>query len=115
MKRAVKILPFPDIQNAYLAISFGKTVESHPHTKTCVSFIYDGGNGVAVEWEPEHGPIVVMYKCEKDHPEAKPYWFWEYCTGFGHWSQLAVEERGLPEALYSGDYQYIFNVLKEWC
>lgn len=115
MKENIKILPFPNIENAYLVISFSKIKEPHPHTETCISFLYDNSNGVAAEWEPKYGPITVMYKCEKEHPDATPYWFWDYCTGFGNWSQLAVEEKGLPEALYSGDYEYIFNVLKEWC
>ena len=114
----VAILPFPEIENAYVIISATqKDPEKHYgeyFVNPIMTFFYDAGN-VGIEWEPEHGAIQVWNKCEKDDVGAKEHWFFDYQNSpGGSWSQLAVSERELPQAFVNGDYKYIFNVLKEW-
>lgn len=79
-----------------------------------VSFLYDAGK-IAVEWEPEHGPIRRWYKCDKVGEKAKEHFYYDFVHDRPlAWSQLAVEREELPEAAVAGDYDYIFEVLKEW-
>jgi hypothetical protein len=78
------------------------------------SFCFINGD-YAAEWEPEYGPIQVWHRCGKDDAEAKPHYIFDFeNSGWGNWSQLAVDENELPSAANSGDWQYIFNVLKNW-
>ena len=113
MNKNVKCIPFPGIENAYVVISGHKSEKSGNGVSGCMSFFYDNGK-IGAEWEPDNGPIRVLYSCDKDHEEAMEHWFYDYCTGYGNWSQLAVEEEGLPKAFLSGDYEHIFNVLRSW-
>ena len=108
----IKCVPFPGIENAYVVIS-GYKSDAGNGVKKCMSFFYNNGN-VGAEWEPDYGPITIIYKCEKDNGDAQKHWFYDYYTGNGNWSQLAVEGEGLPSAFLDGDYKYIFEVLKEW-
>lgn len=112
MNSNIKCIPFVEIENAYVVIS-GCKADNGNGVKKCMSFFYDNGD-VGVEWEPDNGPITVIYKCEKDHENAKEHWFYDYCTGYGNWAQLAVKEEGLPESFILGDYKHIFSVLKNW-
>jgi len=112
MNKGIKCIPFPDIENAYVIISAYKT-DGGNGVKKCMTFFYDSGR-VGVEWEPDHGPITTIYKCTKEHKDARPHYFYDFCTGNGNWSQLGVEEGGLPEAFLNGDYVKIFAVLKRW-
>ena len=121
-----KVIKFkhPTIENAYLFIS-GRATTDPMHgngVTSTISFFYANGD-VGAEWEPEYGPITVIHKCEKDHfkdesedsyQEVKEHWYYEYCTGFGDWSQLAVREQGLHTALISGDDKAIFAILKRY-
>lgn len=109
----IKIIPFPDIDNAFVVISF-RNREHGNKVKTCLSFLYDGKHGRAVEWEPEYGPITVLEQCKENHPDAVEHWFFPYYTGQANWSQIAVEREGLPELLKNGDYKGMFEVLKNW-
>ena len=109
----VKCIPFPGIENAYVVISARKAERTGNKIAKCMSFFYANGN-VGAEWEPDHGPITVIYRCEKENEEAKPHWFYPYYTGLANWSQLAVEEEELPEAFLTGDYDHIFWVLEKW-
>ena len=112
MNSRVKVIPFPGIENAYVVISGNKTDTANKVRKNMSFFYLDGDIGV--EWEPEYGPITIIYSCDKDHPEAQEHWHFDYCTGYGDWSQLAVNENRLGERFYTGDYKGIFNVLKQW-
>ena len=112
MNKNVKCLPFPGIENAYVVIS-GYKANTGNGVKKCMSFFFDNGV-VGAEWEPDNGPITIIYKCPEENENAQKHWFYDYCTGYGHWSQCAVDEEGLPEAFLSGDYKHLFAVLEEW-
>lgn len=111
IRKSTKIIPWPMINGAYLVLSFMPEDCGNKNSHT-ISFLYDGGNGIAAEWEPTYGPITTIYKCEGKDPDAIPHWFFDYCTGYGNWSQCAVEDEGLPQAVINGDYEHVFSVLK---
>lgn len=81
--------------------------------KTNFSFLWDAGE-YAAEWEPEYGPIQIWHKCNANDIDAREHYFYEYQNNIGAWSQLAVSNLELPQAANAGDWQYIFNVLKDW-
>ena len=112
MNKGIKCIPFPDIENAYIIISARESDKGNKVRK-CMTFFYDSGS-VGAEWEPNFGPITTLYKCPKEHKDARPHYFYDFCTGYGNRSQLAVEMEGLPEAFLNGDYVKIFAVLKRW-
>ena len=112
MKNNIKVIPFPDIDNAYIVISGCKS-ENGNGCKKRMSFFY-GTKESGCEWEPEYGPITRIIPCEKDHEKAQKHWFYDYCSGYGNWSQLAVEREMLVEHFLNGDYKMIFSILKEW-
>ena len=111
-RKNVKCIPFPEIDNAYVVISAFKSKNGNGLTK-CMSFFFDHGD-IGAEWEPDNGPITVIYKCAEDNKDAQEHWFYDYCTGYGNWSQLAVQDEGLHTAFLSGDYVYLFAVLQSW-
>jgi len=113
MNPSVKCIPFPDIDNAYVVISGHKSEHTGNGVQKCMTFFY-GGDKIGAEWEPDNGPITVIYSCDKDTDGAQPHWFYDYCTGYGNWSQLAVDREHLPDAFLAGSYDYIFGVLKAW-
>jgi len=113
MNKNVKCIPFPNIENAYIVISGHKNKNTGNGVRKCMSFFYDSGM-VGAEWEPENGPITVIYSCCKEHEESQPHWFYDYCTGYGNWSQLAVNNEMLPDAFLDGNYSFIFSVLAKW-
>lgn len=83
--------------------------------KNNFSFAYIDGD-YAAEWEPEHGPIQIWHKCEKDAENAKEHYIFDYHDSHcGNWSQLAVDRHELPAAANAGNWQYVFSVLKDWC
>jgi len=106
-------VPFKDIKNAYVIISACKSDRNGNGIEKRMSFFFDNGE-VGAEWEPDHGPITVLYKCDKDHEAATPHWFYEFTTGQGHWSQLAVDEESLSQHFLEGNYDRIFQVLNDW-
>jgi len=110
---SIKIIPFPEIENAYIVIS-AKISDKPNGVEKNMSFFIDCGNGKAVEWEPNYGPITVLHKCDKNDPQAQPHWYFDYCTGYRNWSQLAVKEERLPEDFLYGDYKCLFNKLFQW-
>jgi hypothetical protein len=113
MKKRIKCIPFPGITNAYIVISGSHKKDSCNEVSSNMSFLYHNDK-IAVEWEPNYGPITVLYECDKDHEEAQKHFFFDYCTGYGHWSQLAVQEERLGEKFYTGNYEGLFEVLKRW-
>ena len=113
MKESMKVIPFPKIENAYIVISGWKNNKLNK-VKSEMSFLY-ADKTIGVEWEPNYGPITVLYQCGEKHPEAEEHWFFGYITGQQHWSQLAVNENNLGELFYTGQYEKLFNILKEWC
>ncbi len=83
--------------------------------KNHFSFAYINGN-IAAEWEPENGPIQIWDKCDKDAEGAKEHYIFEYTNSGGwNWSQMAVDTADMPRMVNGGHWQYIFNVLKDWC
>lgn len=112
MIKSVKCIPYPGIENAYIVISARKSDTGNGCQKN-MSFFW-ASKDIGIEWEPDYGPITIIYKCDKDHKDAEPHWFYDYYTGQGNWSQLAVKREYLPKAFISGDYEHIFRVLKEW-
>lgn len=69
----------------------------------------------AAEWEPQHGPIQVWHRCEKDDENSRPHYIFDFTdSGALNWSQMAVDENELPRSANQGDWQYIFNVLADW-
>lgn len=78
------------------------------------SFLYDAGD-IAVEWEPKYGPIQIWHRCEKDAEGAQEHYFFDYQNSrSGSWSQIAVESHNLHHHFFAGDFDYIFNILKDW-
>lgn len=114
MNESIKIIPFPGIQGANIVISFHRNEDNGNKIESIISFFLAGENGTSVEWEPKHGPITRITECNADHDDARPHWFYKFHTGYGNWTQCAVNERGLPNAALYGDYEYIFNVLKDY-
>ena len=112
MRPSVKVIPFPEIENAYIVIS-GRESDTPNGVNKNMTFFYHNEN-VSVEWEPKNGPITTIYACSKHHPDAEEHWFYPYCTGYGNWSQLAVLTEGLPEAFITGNYKQLFEILKNW-
>lgn len=77
-----------------------------------VSFFYDAGEWAA-EWEPRYGPIQLHHRVTEG---GSPHYFYDrHDSDPLGWSQMAVENYGLPEMFCAGDYQGIFNVLREFC
>jgi hypothetical protein len=112
--KSLKIIPFPGIEGGYYIISF-RELDKANYIEANQSFLYVSEIGdKAVEWEPEYGPITKLDRCDKNHPDAVEHYFFPYCTGFGNWSQLGVENSHLPELLLEGDYKGLFEVLKSW-
>jgi hypothetical protein len=110
---SIKIIPFPDVENAFIVISAGKTNDDHFKVRKNISLVYATEKGGA-EWEPDFGPITILTPCDKNHESAKSHWLYPFFTGNGNWSQCAVERERLPSAFLEGDYNYIFSVLKRW-
>jgi hypothetical protein len=113
MKKSIKIIPFPDIENAFIVISGHKDVKTVNGVRFCMSFVYGTDKGGA-EWEPEFGPITKLIPCDEKDEEAQPHWFYPFYKGQGHWSQLKVDDEMLVDYFDRGDYKSIFNVLKKW-
>ncbi len=112
MNKKIKCIPIPNIKNAYIVISAHKT-NSCNGVKKCMSFFY-GGKDIGAEWEPDYGPITVIYNCSKDNKQAQEHFFYDYCDGYGAWSQCAVRDEHLDRMFIEGDYDGIFRVLKQW-
>lgn len=112
MNKNIKCIPFPGIENAYVVIS-GHEVDSCNGVKKCMSFFY-GGENTGAEWEPDYGPITVIHSCAKNHEQAQEHFFYDYCAGYGAWSQCSVQDEHLDKMFLSGDYVGMFSVLKRW-
>ena len=110
---------FPDVEGAYLLVSGSIKNEeleiSQLNTRAMVSFLLVEGD-IAIEWEPNYGPIQIFYRAGLNDPDRIPHYVFPFVKkpGFGEWSQLAVEQEGLPQAFIAGNYKYIFDVLAEW-
>ena len=113
MNPRVKVIPFPEIENAYIVISGNKSEEACNKVRSNISFFYVHDN-IGVEWEPNYGPITVLYGCKETDKDAQKHWYFDYFTGQCHWSQLAVNRERLGEKFYLGNYEGIFNVLRQW-
>jgi hypothetical protein len=113
MNKSIKIIPFPEIENAYIVISAIKA-ENGNNVRHAMTFLYDGKNGQAIEWEPDYGPITRLTQCKESDEDAEPHWFFPFYTGHGNWSQLGVEKSGLPYFFLKGDYKALFSAMKEW-
>ena len=105
-------------ENCYILVSFSqrdmKETFGEFKVKSHISFLYNN-NGIAAEWEPEHGPIQIWKECDRDAENSKKHYFYDYVHDIPlNWSQLAPELYKLPQAANSGNFAYIFSVLKEW-
>lgn len=112
--KSLVILPFTGIDNAYVIISAFNQSENANGVYQNLSYLYDCGNGVAVEWEPESGPLTVLYECTKNNSKAKEHFFFEYCTGYGDWSQRAVDSTRIAKYLADGNYEMVFDILRKF-
>jgi hypothetical protein len=104
--------------NCYVLVSAHKAKEQHfpddVNIEYVVSFLYDAGN-VACEWEPKYGPLQIWMKCSAEDDGAKEHYFYDYENAPNmSWSQLAVNNNGMKEAFLAGNYEHIFEVLKDW-
>lgn len=120
LPKSIKVIPFPNIPDAYIVISGHLSPDkgSKPNgIDAKMSFFYGTETGGA-EWEPNYGPITKIIPCESsyesDYEEAQKHWFYPYITGYGNWSQLAVDKENLANYFAEGNYSAIFNVLKEY-
>ena len=132
----VLVLPVPDKPGCYVCISGGLherhargerwyagheenrwQFDHRPHTEVRLSFTYVE-DGIAAEWDGEHGPIQLWFKSHEGFKdgfdEARPHWLWPFAFGAGHWSQQAVERADLTGAFNRGDYDRIFGELRAW-
>lgn len=115
MKRS-RILKVEYKPNCWIILSFPrrKTIPGAFYVETIMSFLYDNGE-YAAEWEPQHGPIQVWHKCDKDSPGAREHYYYDFTDSKpGNSSQLAVERYCLPEEANAGNFDYIFGVLADW-
>lgn len=87
-----------------------------------VSFLYDNGEGIAVEWET-YGPIQTFTKCEENYKEetkygnivvSRPHWHFSFVKDDQIWSSGAVDDELLVKFLMGGNIEYIFRVLERW-
>lgn len=58
MNPKVKVIPFPEIKNAYIVIS-GNQADTCNKVRSNISFFYLDGD-IGVEWEPNNGPITII-------------------------------------------------------
>lgn len=96
----------------FIYISYGhrKTDFDDKLVKGTLTFLSDGGNGKAAEWEPEYGPIHIW-----EEGEGRPHWHFESVLDKPlNWSQLAVDREGLKDLLIEGNIDGVFAVLKRW-
>lgn len=112
--------------NCFIYQSFGyKTTDFgdrliRPH----VSFLADGGEGVAAEWEPQYGPIQKWNECTRDwvgenssghEIKSRKHWHYDFVQDNNMmWSQLAVDEEDLKGKLTRGYLDSVFDVLLRW-
>ena len=100
-------------ENCYIISSFPIRKDDEEFmVESFVSFLYDKGN-IAVEWEPQYGPVQVWIKGSKE--TGKEHYFYDYVedTPF-NWSQMAVDSNRLKQAAYYGNFDHIFEVLKRF-
>lgn len=152
----IAVLPWPQRPGCYIVLSGKKAREwregpnwhnaktrdertlfsAYEYRSTpCITFTYQQ-DGVAAEWDGDHGPIQLWFRYDGDPTEnsdARQYdgkwhidqdggrteivfrhWLWPFATGLGHWSQMAVEREGLPQAFVAGSYDEIFSTLQQW-
>ena len=106
-----KVIPFPGIENAYIIISARMHATEPGWCVAVMSFVYIKGD-IAVEWEPNYGPIQCFTKATAE--EGRRHYIFDYVTEGADWSQIAVYSNKLPQAFVEGDYNYIFAVLARW-
>ena len=135
----VKVLPWPGIERAYLCLSgkrrrkqrvgdywYGddkhtehreKYGDLDTRTEPVITFLYDAGD-VCAEWDGSYGPIKLWFRQKpeysSEYDKGRAHWFYDFAYGDGCWSQMAVDEAGLPEAFARGDFESIFRELKSW-
>jgi hypothetical protein len=112
LRKSVKVIPFPGITDAYVVISGGSS-KGPNGCETIMSFFWGDREG-GCEWEPQFGPFTKITPCDSQHPDALPHWFYEFCTGYGNWTQLAVEDTHIVEYFLNGDYLGVFKILQEY-
>lgn len=134
--KRVAVLPWPEMPGCYLVLSGAMNkrqlhgekwyaghvenkiqYEDEPRCNATITFTYVA-NGIAAEWDGEHGPIQLWYKSTEGHKEgydeARAHWLWPWAFGAGHWSQMAVKDADLTNSFNKGDWSLIFSELKSW-
>ena len=113
-------------ERCFIYQSFGaiKNTLGESQIKPHVTFLADSGDGFAAEWEPQYGPIQIWTKCAEDWSgesplgskiESRAHWHFPFVQdGTFDYSQMAVEEEGLPGMLSGGDLDGVFDVLQRW-
>ena len=101
--------PWPGIAGCFLLLSCHKTDKNGNGVQPVVSFLCILGD-VAAEWEPTNGPIQLWFRGD----DEEHYSFPRIRARGGDWSQLSVENEGLPRMANSGDYEGVFRVLRSW-
>lgn len=81
-----------------------------------ISLLYrDEEKGMAVEWEPKYGPIQIFTRATETSEEKQEHYIFPVINPSGlDWTQMGVNDRGLPEAFIHGDLDFIFNVLRSY-
>lgn len=122
--------------NCYVLVSFMRNNRAFEmgdlRADPTMSFLYDAGD-IAAEWCPPYGPIQIWHKAEEGNKYPKPtmstfdreaepelvnpephYAYPFIIPRLAEWSQLSVERYRLADYAIMGDYNYIFEVLKDW-
>jgi hypothetical protein len=111
------------VKGLFMCISFDFRLKhdiDKNHAVPSVSFlVLSEDEQQAVEWGVTYGAITILDKCGKDYiPEEyesiQSHWYLGWCKGYGRWTQCAVTERGLPEAVVDGNFEHIFEVLSSY-
>lgn len=108
---SLQIFPFPEVENAYLAVSFCRISQTGGVVPN-LTFLYQINSSLAVEWEPENGPFTKLTACEESYPGARKHYFFPYITGYGNCGQLIVEKSGIAEQVKAGNFKEVFQILK---
>ena len=113
----------PNVKGLFMCTSFRFYEEDREreHARPTVSFlVISEDNNTIVDWEVTNGPITKIERCDENwvsgnsYDVVKPHWYFPFCKGFGNWTQCAVSERRLPQAVQEGNYEYVKRVLSEY-
>lgn len=108
---SLQIFPFPEVENAYLALSFCR-INSTGGIVPNLTFLYQINSSTAIEWELSYRPFTKLTACDESYPTSQKHYFFPYITGYGDWGQLIVEKSGIAEQVKAGNFKEVFQILK---